>query len=227
MEVYAADICRLVKEAFPDFEQNASEYMRLSRFLAGLDQELQIKCHERGVKTFKEAFQVATQAERARTAAKLIQPVSSSMRENSMAQSVNAISDTNTLFLKQAVVDLTNTVKDLSKDVSALKLQLYDQRSRSQTPSPHRHSSMRHASPTRYATECSGSSGRFQPNILMHILHHLASTEDLPAVAETFTDNGTTHTSIMTEWISHRTVGRGLRITILQNTPLQPTLATM
>ncbi len=161
MEVYAADICRLVKEAFPDFEQNASEYMRLSRFLAGLDQELQIKCHERGVKTFKEAFQVATQAERARTAAKLIQPVSSSMRENSMAQSVNAISDTNTLFLKQAVVDLTNTVKDLSKDVSALKLQLYDQRSRSQTPSPHRHSSMRHASPTRYATECSGSSGRF------------------------------------------------------------------
>ncbi len=75
MEVYAADICRLVKEAFPDFEQNASEYMRLSRFLAGLDQELQIKCHERGVKTFKEAFQVATQAERARTAAKLIQPV--------------------------------------------------------------------------------------------------------------------------------------------------------
>lgn len=25
MEVYAADICRLVKEAFPDFEQNASE----------------------------------------------------------------------------------------------------------------------------------------------------------------------------------------------------------
>lgn len=44
----------------------------------------------------------------------------------------------------------------------------------------------------------------FQPNILMHVLHHLASTEDLPAVAETFTDNRTTHTSIMTEWTSHR-----------------------
>ncbi len=52
--------------------------------------------------------------------------------------------------------------KDLSKDVSALKLQLYDQRSQShQTPSPHCHSSTRHASPTRYATEWSGSSGRF------------------------------------------------------------------
>ena len=48
MEVYAADICRLVKEAFPDFEDNAAEYMKMSRFLAGLDQELQIKCHERG-----------------------------------------------------------------------------------------------------------------------------------------------------------------------------------
>lgn len=161
MEVYAADICRLVKEAFPDFEQNASEYMKLSRFLAGLDQELQIKCHERGVKTFKDAFQVATQAERARTAAKLVQPVSSTVRENSIAQTVNVISDSDTLFLKQAVVDLTNTVKDLSKDVSALKLQLHDHRSRShQTPSPHRHSSTRHVSPTRYATEWSASYDR-------------------------------------------------------------------
>lgn len=34
MEVYAADVCRLVKEAFPDSEHNASEYM--SRCLASL-----------------------------------------------------------------------------------------------------------------------------------------------------------------------------------------------
>lgn len=43
MKVYAADICRLVKEAFPDFEHNASEYMKMSRFVAGLYLELQIK----------------------------------------------------------------------------------------------------------------------------------------------------------------------------------------
>lgn len=111
------------------------------------------------MKTFKDAFQVATQAERARTAAKLVQPVSSTVRENSIAQTVNVISDSDTLFLKQAVVDLTNTVKDLSKDVSALKLQLHDHRSRShQTPSPH--SSTRHVSPTRYATEWSASYDR-------------------------------------------------------------------
>lgn len=66
----------------------------------------------------------------------------------------------------------------------------------------------------------------YQPNILRHVLHHLASTEDLPAVAETFTDNRTTHTSIMTEWTYHRIAGRGSRITILQNTPLQPALTT-
>ncbi len=94
MDVYAADICRLVKEAFPDFEQNASAYMKLSRFLVGLDQELQIKCHKRGVKTFKDAYQVTTQAEEAHTAAKLVQPVSSTVRENLMAQTVNVISDT-------------------------------------------------------------------------------------------------------------------------------------
>lgn len=129
MEVYAADICRLVKEAFPDFEQNASEYMRLSRFLAGLDQDIQIKCHERGVKTFKDAFQVTTQGERARQAVKLVQPVSSAVRDSSTAQTVNVISDTDNRFLKQAVVYLTKTVKDLSKGVSALKLQLHDQRS--------------------------------------------------------------------------------------------------
>lgn len=59
MEVYAVDICRLVKEVFPDFEHNASEYMKMSRFIAGLVQELQVKCHERGVKTLTEAFEVA------------------------------------------------------------------------------------------------------------------------------------------------------------------------
>ncbi len=52
------------------------------------------------MKTFEDAFQVATQAERARTAAKLVQPVSSTVRENSMAQTVNVISDTDTRFFE-------------------------------------------------------------------------------------------------------------------------------
>lgn len=106
------------------------------------------------MKTFKDAFQVATQAERAHQAARLVQPVLSAVRDCSMAQTVNAISDSDTVVLKHAVTDLTNTVKELSKDVSALKLQLHDQRGRShRTLSPHR------CSLTRYNTSGSASYG--------------------------------------------------------------------
>lgn len=160
MEVYAADICRLVKEAFPDFEPNACEYMKMSRFLAGLDQELQIKCHERGVKTFKEAFEVATQAERARQAARLVMPMSPPIvtaRDVSMAQSVNSVSDNDT-YLRNAVQDLTATVRDLSKDVGALKLKLDGQ------SGMHRHEGhvprRSHRSPSPYGS----SPGRYTDN---------------------------------------------------------------
>lgn len=129
MEVYAADVCRLVKEAFPDFEHNASEYMKTSRFIAGLDQEFQVKCHERGVKTFIEAFEIASQAEQARQAAKLTMPASSAnvaVRDMGTAQSVNSVRENDT-ELRNAVQTLTTTVKDLSKDLDALKLKLDEQ----------------------------------------------------------------------------------------------------
>lgn len=125
LDVYAADICRLVKEAFPDFEPNASEYMKLSRFVAGLDQELQIKCHERGVKTLKEALEIATQAERARQAAKLTMPLPPTNNTADMVSnlSVTAVSNTD-MHLQEAVHVLTDTIKDLSRDMKALKLQI-------------------------------------------------------------------------------------------------------
>lgn len=140
MEVYAADVCRLVKEAFPDFEHNASEYMKMSRFIAGLDQELQVKCHERGVKTFTEAFQVASQAERARQAARLVMPVSSpnvTIRDIGTMQSVNSVRE-NDIELGKTVQNLTATVKDLSKNMDALRLKL-DERSREHHRDRHMH----------------------------------------------------------------------------------------
>ncbi len=180
MEVYAVDVCRLVKEAFPDFEHNASECMKMSCFIAGLDQELQVKCHERGVKTFTEAFEVASQAERAGQAAKLMMPASSAnvaVRDISSAQSVNSVRENDT-ELRKAVQNLTATVKDLSKDLDALKLKL-DERGRVQhrdrymhvrpprSPSPYgrssdarssgygrplcRYSHSHHSSPERYS----------------------------------------------------------------------------
>lgn len=150
MEVYAADVCRLVKEAFPDFEQKATEYMTPTRFLAGLDQQLQIKCHERGVKTFKEAFDIATQAEHARQAAKLLPPNPCSNTNGTQTQSVNTITD-DPATLHKVVQDLTDTVRHLSKDLTDLKLTLNSKTTKPQyntyssaraqrSPSPHNRS---------------------------------------------------------------------------------------
>lgn len=111
---------RLVEEAFPEFEPKATEYMKLTRFLAGLDQGLQIKCHERGVKTFEEAFQVATQAERARQAAPTPCPSISSV--TTAAQSVNTID--NDASLRKIVLHLTDTVRDLSHNFSNFSVKL-------------------------------------------------------------------------------------------------------
>lgn len=188
MEVYAADICRLVKEAFPDFEHNASEYMKMSRFIAGLDQELQVKCHERGVKTLTEAFEVASQAERARQAAKLMMPASSAnvaIRDMGIVQSVNSVSETN-IELRKTVQTLTTTVKDLSQDLAALKLKLegrndihhYDRHMRTpRSPSPYGRSPERSTnarnsgygrSPSRYSYSHHSSPERYPPQRARH-----------------------------------------------------------
>lgn len=155
--------------------------MKMSRFIAGLDQELQVKCHESEVKTFTEAFEVASQAERARQAARLVMPVPSAnvVRDVSTTQSVNSVPE-NDYELRKAVQTLTATVKDLSNDLGALKLKLseqigmhhherYMQAPRSPSPygrspdgprnawrsgyghSPSRYSNSQHSSPERYS----------------------------------------------------------------------------
>ncbi|XP_040885326.1 janus kinase and microtubule-interacting protein 3 isoform X3 [Toxotes jaculatrix] len=148
MEVYAAAVCRLVKEAFPDFEQNTTEYMKMSRFFAGLNQELHVKYHERGVKTFKEAFEVASQA------ARLVMPVSPPTASSDVSTSVNYVADSDT-YLRNAVRDLTATVKDLNRDLGALKLE--------QSRMHHREMHMprrSHRSPSQYES----SPGRYPDN---------------------------------------------------------------
>lgn len=151
---------RLVEEAFPEFEPKATEYMKLTRFLAGLDQGLQMKCHERGVKTFEEAFQVATQAERARQAAKLVPPTPcpSISSVTTAAQSVNTID--NDASLRKIVLHLTDTVRDLSHNFSTVKLALNNnsRRSRHDAYSPGR--SQRSPSPCGRTSESYTSARR-------------------------------------------------------------------
>lgn len=68
LEVYAADISRLVAEAFPEYDRAARDGEKFRRFLAGLDPALQAKCHEQGASDMEEALMVASRCERARLA---------------------------------------------------------------------------------------------------------------------------------------------------------------
>ena len=67
--VYAAEISRLVAEAFPDYGKNATREEKFRRFLAGLDPGLRAKCHEQGATDMDEALIVAERCENAREAA--------------------------------------------------------------------------------------------------------------------------------------------------------------
>ncbi|KAK7906740.1 hypothetical protein WMY93_015352 [Mugilogobius chulae] len=66
LELYAADISRLVAEAFPDYDAAAQNGEKFRRFLAGLDPGLRAKCHEQGAADLEEALVVAGRCERAR-----------------------------------------------------------------------------------------------------------------------------------------------------------------
>ena len=48
LEVYKAEIVRLVNEAFPDYGKKAKDGEAFRRFVAGVDQYLQMKIHELG-----------------------------------------------------------------------------------------------------------------------------------------------------------------------------------
>ena len=68
LEVYAADVSRLVAEAFPDYGGVAQREEKFRRFLAGLDPALKAKCLEMGATDLEEALHVAERCENARVA---------------------------------------------------------------------------------------------------------------------------------------------------------------
>lgn len=68
LEVYAADVSRLVVEAFPDYGEVAQREEKFRRFLAGLDPALKAKCLEMGATDLEEALHVAERCENARAA---------------------------------------------------------------------------------------------------------------------------------------------------------------
>ena len=66
LEVYAADVSRLVTEAFPDYGGVAQREEKFRRFLAGLDPALKAKCLEMGATDLEEALHVVERCENAR-----------------------------------------------------------------------------------------------------------------------------------------------------------------
>ncbi|XP_077358205.1 uncharacterized protein LOC144004677 [Festucalex cinctus] len=71
LPVFAAEISRLVEEAFPTYGDDAKSGEKFRRFIAGLDPYLQLRCHEQGVKTLEEALKFAVQIETAHQASRV------------------------------------------------------------------------------------------------------------------------------------------------------------
>ncbi|PIK40376.1 hypothetical protein BSL78_22777 [Apostichopus japonicus] len=71
IQVYAAELTRLVADAFPDYDERAQQCEIFRRFLAGLDVALVQKCHEHGVTNLQEALRISMQAERAIEASRM------------------------------------------------------------------------------------------------------------------------------------------------------------
>ncbi|KAL6455407.1 hypothetical protein MHYP_G00361510 [Metynnis hypsauchen] len=123
LEVYAAEITRLVLEAFPNY--------------AGLDPVLQSKCHEHGATTLDEALSIACKWERAEEALRLAAPssVQTVVNSRSPVETTTAMVST-----KQGTSpELVQVVKELSTELKALRLevnQLKQQRDRSACLSP-------------------------------------------------------------------------------------------
>lgn len=71
LPVFAAEISRLVEEAFPTCGQNAKDGEKFRRFIAGIEPYLQLRCHEHGVTTLESALRFAQQIENAHQASRV------------------------------------------------------------------------------------------------------------------------------------------------------------
>ncbi|KAK7902207.1 hypothetical protein WMY93_018976 [Mugilogobius chulae] len=66
LDVFAADVGKLVQEAFPNYGTAAQKEEKFRRFLAGLDPCLRAKCQEQGATDLDEALVIAARCDMAR-----------------------------------------------------------------------------------------------------------------------------------------------------------------
>lgn len=119
LEVYSADITRLVLEAFPHYDCTAQEGEKFRRFVAGFDPALQAKIHEQGATDIDEALIVACRCERACAAMQL--HVGSTQMPQTQTQVAMVQSDHNDGEITQGSGTVTLTVNELKNDVRQLQ----------------------------------------------------------------------------------------------------------
>ena len=131
LEVYAAEITRLVVEAFPEYGKPAITMERFRRFVAGLDPILQSKCHEHGAATLEDALAVACKWERAQEALKLLPPTviapaltPSAIPAPQEEPFAAMVSTRQNKSQSDPSAGLFEVVKQLSNDLHALRLEV-------------------------------------------------------------------------------------------------------
>lgn len=118
LDVYSADITRLVLKAFPNYDHNALEGEKFRRFVAGLDPNLQAKIHEMGAEDLEEALRIASRCERARAALQLTTAGSPHTQPSEQVAMIRPKPNDDRLI--QAVEQLTLTVTSLKHEVQQL-----------------------------------------------------------------------------------------------------------
>lgn len=122
LEVYAAEISRLVDEAFPEYGDRAQREEKFRRFVAGLDPVLRSKCYEQGATDMEEAVIIAGRCENARNAMDMGY-VTANVRHNVTADgavgNVNSVSDISGLY--RTIERLTDEVKGMKVALNRLE----------------------------------------------------------------------------------------------------------
>lgn len=116
LEVYAAEISRLVDDAFPEYGEKAQKEEKFRRFLAGLDPVLRTKCHEQGATDLGEAVIIAGRCENARDVIKTdymaVNAAHSDGDEGAVA-AINSGSGRDNAGLYRAVERLADEMRDM------------------------------------------------------------------------------------------------------------------
>lgn len=121
LDVYAAEVSKLVQEAFPGYSDIAQKEEKFCRYLAGLDPALRAKCHEQGATDLEEGLIITGRCEMAREALKM-DYVNTQVRQpptgSGAAAMVHSISDGGGLY--RAMDRITEDMREMRMEMRRL-----------------------------------------------------------------------------------------------------------